>query len=399
MTKRRDFLKQTGLGAATLVLRSEICAGSEGAPSARGSVAPLPSFLAGYESLYREDPRAATLAWFRKNRFGMMVCYSLCSLDGVHCFEQWQNKIPVRDYEKKAERFKASGFSAGTIADLAQQCGMKYVTMIAKFCEGFCLWNTRQTPFNTVQTAAGRDLIGEMAEACRKRGLGFFPFYEHGIEWHHPNGPRFADWKVRLAEVPYPTPEPTYAYGDQYDFNKYVDFVYEQITEQFTQYGPLAGIKLDGWQVPYSGDSRRFRLPQLYAQIRRLQPHALIAYKWGITGTEDIVAPEIHWIIQSLQQLGDTVDRTKSLPRLDQAKRAGKPLQVTDTLLPGWLFQKGVKPQGPEYALSHLKLARKTAANYLLSIALLPDGSINPQEAQTLRAIAEAIRRDNLLDY
>ena len=390
-----------GAGAAGLALPPGLSGNAKTAEAAPASAArpDIPSHLTAYEALYRKEPHAAALRWFREARYGMMVCYSLCSLDGIHYFEQWQYRIPVREYEKKAQRFAAKGFDAGAIADLAQSAGMKYVTMIAKFCEGFCLWDTKQTAFNTVRTASRRDLIADMAEACRKRGLGLFFFYEHGFEWHHPHGPRRKDWKSSLVEVPYATPEPTYAQGDQYDLNKYVDFVFAQITELLTQYGPVAGVWLDGWAVPSSGDSSRFRLPELYAQIRRLQPHALISYKWGITGSEDFLALEASWIDKGLKQAGDVVDRGATGGRLAKAKQEGTAVEICDSLLPGWLFRKGVKPQGVNYALKHLELARSIKANYLLNIALLPDGSLNPEEAKTLQTINEVIRANGLLSY
>ena len=399
---RRDFLKLAGLGVAGVALFPRVGATTESGMSPGDSVpvkpASVPSYLKGYETLYAKDPHAAALQWFREARFGMMVSYSLCSLDGLNCFEQWQQKIPVREYEKKAERFTASGFDANAIAALAQSAGMKYVTMIVKFCEGFSFWNTRQTTFNSLNAAAKRDLVREMAEACRRRGLGFFLFYEHGFEWHHPHGPRFKDWKVRLAEVPYPTPDPAYAYGEQYDFNKYVDFISAQLTELLTDYGPVAGVWLDGWAVPKSGKTEKFRLPELYAQIRQLQPQALIAYKWGITGTEDFVAPEVSWISSEEKQIGDVVNRKESNTRLEQAQRAGKPVEVCDTLRPKWFFDKVLEPRSADYALKHLAFARSIGANYLLNIALMPDGSINSKEAAALRDVGEEVRRNKLLN-
>ena len=65
------------------------------------------------------------------------------------------------------------------------------------------------------------------------------------------------------------------------------------IKELLTAYRPIAGIWLDGIAVPRSGDASRFRLAELYVQIRRLQSHALVSYKFGLTGTEDFLAPEL----------------------------------------------------------------------------------------------------------
>ena len=212
-------------------------------------------------------PRAASLEWFRNARLGLFIHYGLYSLDGVHPFHQHRLKIPVAEYEKRMYRFTAGRFDAGRLADLAVEAQMKYVNLVTKHCDGFCLWNTRQTGFNSVRSAAKRDLVAEMAEACRKRGLGLFLFYEHGFDWRHPHGPRLRDYPIRLTEVPYDPPEPTYARAENYDLQRYVDYVSAQITELLTNYGPIGGIWLDDAAVPRLGDASRFRLPALYDHI------------------------------------------------------------------------------------------------------------------------------------
>lgn len=365
--------------------------------SSAASLQPVPAYLKDYEELYARDPRKAALQWFADAKFGMLIHYGLASLDGIHPFEQWYCKIPVNEFEKKAGRFTADGFDADATAGLAQKTGMRYITMVTKHCHGFCLWDTKETGFSSLKAASRRDLVKEMAEACRKRGLGFFVFYEHGFEWHHPHAPRVKDWKCRLTEVPYPEPDPAYAHGDQYDMNKYVDFVSAQITELLTQYGPVAGVWLDGYAVPMSGDRSKFRLPELYDQIHRLQPQALISYKLGVTGTEDFLAPEISWFVNEVEQEGDVVDTSGVSSRISKARKAGQPVEVCDTMAPRWFYMKNEKLRSGEYVLRNLKMARSLGINYLLNIGLMPDGSINPQEAEILNAVGATIRASNLL--
>jgi hypothetical protein len=70
-----------------------------------------------------------------------------------------------------------------------------------------------------------------------------------------------------------------------------------------SNYGPLAGVWLDGIPVPLrGGDKSRFRVPELYARIRALQPQALICYKSGLyPELEDFMAPEEQQIALALQ--------------------------------------------------------------------------------------------------
>jgi len=46
------------------------------------------------------------------------------------------------------------------------------------------------------------------------------------------------------SKAQYDKQESFYAYGKDYDFQKYLDYVTGQITELLTNYGPVAGICL-----------------------------------------------------------------------------------------------------------------------------------------------------------
>ncbi len=371
---RRQFLKQCAAGVLTAVpLGTSASADS----IARRQDATIPVHLKGHEELYRKNPREASLQWFQDAKFGMMVCYYLASLEGRHWFEQWQYKIPVKEYEKKIERFTAEKFDADFICDLAVEAGMKYVCFVTRHCEGFCLWQTAETKFNSMNTPAYRDLVGEMADACRKRNLGLFMFYEHGFDWRHPHGPRKREFPKGpgITEVAYPKPEPTYAYGKDYDMNKYVDYVYAQITELLTNYGPIAGVWLDGAAVPASGDHTKFKLQELYDHIHQMQPHALISYKWGITGTEDFFAPE-----------------TGQIKRISVEKAEAKPTELCEPLNRGWSYIKDAKHQNADWVMKRLDFAKQKNMNYLLNIGNMPDGSVHPSDIKTLKEVGRRLR-------
>ncbi len=319
--------------------------------------------------------RAANVEWFRAAKFGLFVHYGLYSLEGRHEWLMFREKIRPRDYTKLAERFTAKRFDAGGICDLAKDAGMKYVTFVAKHCDSFCLWDTKMTDFNSVKAPAGRDLVKEMARACNQRGLGFFVFYEHGFDWRHPDGPAPWDWKSKSVRPAYDPPDDWYTARDKYDFQRYLDYASGGIRELLTNYGPLSGIWLDGAGIPASGDKSKFKLPELYALIRKLQPQALISYKWGIEGSEDFLAPE-------KPQLERVVDRR------------GRPMEVC------WTTQKGSwgwKADAPNYTVDEvwdeLKRARRLDANFLLNIGPLGDGSVHPEQEKLLREMGKRIRQ------
>ena len=373
MITRRNFIEMGAALVAGAGLRWRVSLGADEVAKSIAVPPAVPPHLKGCEKQFRVNPRQAALDWFHDSRFGLMPCYYLASLDGRNCFEQFRFKIPVKDMEKKAARFTAAKFSAESICDLAVAAGMKYVSFVTKHCEGFCLWNTRQTTFNSVNSAAKRDLVGEMVTACNARGLGFFAFYEYGFDWHHPHGPRGKDFKTRITEVPYAQPEPSYAYGKDYDLNKYIDYAHAQIGELLTNYGPIAGIWLDGVGVPLGGDRSKFRCQELYDKIHKLQPQALVSFKTGTTGTEDFYAPER----QQLQNIkpGDP-----------------KPSELCEALNPSWSYVRGEKHRNADWVMQRLAFTRQKQMNYLLGIGPRPDGSVVPADVTTLKEVGRRIR-------
>ena len=339
------------------------------------------AFLADYVPEHGGNPRAATLAWFREARYGMFIHYGLYSLLGRGEWVQYHDRIPIAEYARLQAQFTAERFDADVIADLALEAGMRYVNLVAKHCDSFCLWDTKQTEFNSVNSPCGRDLVAEMAAACARKGLGFFAFYEHGFDWRHPHGPAPWDWSAKTVRPHYDPPDPYYASREEHDFSQYLDYVTGHITELCSGYGQLAGVWLDGAGIPASGDKSKFRLPELYALIRRLQPHALISYKFGIEPElEDFFAPE------------------EAQVRMLQTQWH-KPVEVCARMQKGqtgWAYHADADHLTPEEVTTKLQEARDLDANLLLNVGPLADGSIHPDDVTALREVGRwrAAERD-----
>jgi len=333
----------------------------------------VPSYLADYADLYADSPRGAALQWFRGAKYGLFLHYGLYSLLGRHEWVQFRDKIPVAEYAKLVDRFTARGFDADFIADFAADCGMKYVNITTRHHDSFCLFRTAETDFHSVNAPCGRDLVGELAEACAKRGLGLCLYYSHGRDWKHSHAPNNDEWGGN-ARPDYDPPEPSYAYGEDHDLQVYLDFMTAQITELLTNYGPIAAVWLDGIAVPLSGDHSVFRCRELYDHIHGLQPQVLLSYKQGLLHTEDFYAPE--------HKAVDSGERT---------------CEICTTMCPGswgYMAEKKGQHKSPDEVWETLREARGQEANLLLNTGPLPDGSIDPEDEVVLREVGEMIRRE-----
>jgi len=343
----------------------------------------VPSYLDDYEEAYRENPRQANLQWFQEARYGMFIHYGLYSQLEKGEWVQLQDTIPVAEYALLKETFTAEHFDAEMITDLAIRAGMKYITITSKHHDGFCLFETRATDFNVMNSPCKRDLIRELYDACENKGLGLFLYYSYGADWKHPYFyPREAGWTA--ARPAYIEPQPEYKYEKEADFQIYVDFVHAQVTELLTQYPNIAGIWFDPIMGYYSRPDL-FSVDSTYALIRSLSPHALISFKQGANGEEDFMAPERGGSARVGQQF--------EVARKAYELNKDKPREICNTLQPhawGYNRQHDGKHKTADEILKMLQDAAAINANLLLNVGPKGDGSF-PEE--DIRALEESGRK------
>ncbi len=376
MIGRRELLGTLALGAAGLSLAA---CGSGAKPSTA-----VPSFLRGHEKLYRKDPRAAFLEWFRAAKFGLFVHDGVYSRLGRGEWVQWEEKIPVAEYGKLKESFHADKFDADAIAELAAAAGMKYINLTARHHDSFCLFRTNGTSFNSVNSPSTRDLLGEMAAACEKRGLGLFVYYSYAQDWRHPYFfPREAGGSIcPYARPGYAEPQPEYLYQKEEDFFQYIKFAHSQLEEILYRYQPLAGL----WLAPEAGYYCRpdlFPIGLTYEVIRTARPDVLLSFGQGASGDEDFVAREHPLPVEP---------RGGELGRAALRKNQSKPIEIRDSLQPGaWGYDERSegKHKTADDVMRMLEDANKENANLLLNTGLLPDGSVHPSDVATLLGVGK----------
>jgi alpha-L-fucosidase len=378
---RRTFIKIVGSAAA-----------ASGAFRDARAAAGVPSYLKNHADLYARDPHAAALAWFKEARWGLFMHYGLYALLGRGEWVMFREAIPLADYEKLKEQFRAEKFDADFITDLACEAQMRYVNITSRHHDSFCLFESKYSDYTSVESPAKRDFVGELAEQCRKKGLGLFLYYSYGLDWRHPYfyprqfGP--------MARPDYKTPEPRYKWEKDEDFRHYIEFVHGQIKELLTNYGPLAGIWFDPIMAFYARPDL-FPIRETYAMIRKLQPQTLVCFKQGATGTEDFAAPE-----RTGQSLADRVrkqfgDEKAKIAADAWESNKGKHNEICDTLQPHWWgYRKDDDGNhlDADEVLRRLSYAFCQNCNLLMNTGPLPDGSIHPVDVKTLKEVGRRIR-------
>lgn len=94
-------------------------------------------------------------------------------------------------YQDLAPQFRAELFDPDHWADVFARSGAKYVALTSKHHEGFALWPSKEAsatwgrPWNAVETGPKRDVLGDLTEAVRKKGLKMGYYYSL-YEWYNP---------------------------------------------------------------------------------------------------------------------------------------------------------------------------------------------------------------------
>ena len=303
--------------------------------------------------------------WFQNARFGMFIHWGLYSVleDG-----EWVmniRKMPIAEYEKLPARFNPTRFNAGEWVSLAKAAGMRYITITSKHHDGFAMFATKQNKWNIVDAAPfKRDPLKELAAECQKQGIKLF-FYHSQLDWHHP------DYFPR-GRTGQTTGRP-----ESGDFNRYLDFMDAQLSELLTNYGPIAGIWFDGM---WDKRDANWRIDQTYRLIHKLQPAALV-------GSNHHLKPFPGEDFQMFE---------KDLPGKNTAGHSADsiigdlPLETCDTINKAWGYNaKDKSLKSTKDLIQYVVRAAGYGANFLLNVGPKPDGTIQDEFVDRLRAVGK----------
>lgn len=207
-----------------------------------------------------------------ESKFGLFVHWGLYAVTGYQEQSRARQGIPRATYRKLIDQFNPIHFDPDAWVDLAWQAGMRYICFTTKHHDGFCMWDTKYTDFNIMNTPYGRDVLRMLADACERRGM-LLSLYYSIPDWNHPH-----------AYNPASSHQCDPVEGDEPDTVLYRTYVKNQITELLTGYGRIYTLF---WDIPPHIDD-----PSINELVRRLQPGILINDRGYDAG--DFSTPERH---------------------------------------------------------------------------------------------------------
>lgn len=236
------------------------------------------------------------MKWFKEARFGMFIHWGLYSIPARGEWIRSVEEMPKEEYQQYFEEFDPVDYDPKKWARAAKEAGMEYVVLTAKHHDGFCLFDSQYTDYKVTNTKCGRDLVAEYVEAVREEGLKVGLYFTL-LDWYHEDYPHFGDRHHPMRN------NPAYKNDDRH-FERYVEYMHNQIREICTNYG-----KLDLLWFDFSYDDMRaekWKADELLAMVRSLQPDVIIDNRLDVNNHVTPKGPE--------ESYGDFVTPEQMIP-------------------------------------------------------------------------------------
>ena len=283
--------------------------------------------------------------------------------------------------------FNPSKLDAGQWARTCKEAGMKGIIFTAKHHGGFCAWPSAYTDYsvkNTPWKDGKGDVVGELAEACRKEGLRFAVY--------------LSPWDRNYAE-----------YGRE----AYVEYFRNQLTELLSNYGDIFEVWFDGanggngW---YGGADEHRKIgadyygwDTTYKLVRSLQEHVCV---WGAAE----YGADMTWCGNERGSIGypHWTPKRQGEPMNFESRRHGSEdgdlwciSEAAVSIRPGWFYHQ--REDSQVKSLSKLMEIYYTSVGrngtLLLNFPITPDGLIHPIDSargSAFRKMVETVFKDNL---
>ena len=298
-------------------------------------------------------PAEAIQKW-RDARFGMFIHWGPVSLKGTEIGWSRGSQVPIEEYDNLYKQFNPSEFNADEWVAVAKAAGMKYMVLTTKHHDGFCLWDTKQTDYNIMNTPLGRDVVKELAAACKKGGIAFGTYYST-CDWHHPDFPLTSPGGKKKRE--------------NHNLDRYTEYLKAQ-TKELLSYGPLFTLWYD---VPQEFDATRGT--GVINMARGIQPDIVINNRTGHPGDYD--TPE--------QRIGGfQIDR---------------PWETCMTICQQWAWKPNDKMKSLKECIQTLVRTNGGDGNLLFNVGPMPNGEIEARQIDRLKEMGAWLEKNGEAIY
>lgn len=270
------------------------------------------------------------------------------------------NQIPVDVYDRYHQSFDPPHYDPESWIRILKNAGFKYVVYVPKHHDGFCLWDTKTTDHNIMNSPFGRDIVKDLVAACKKERMEFCLYYSIG-DSYNPDCKtcrKFGEsFGAKGSELPN---------GQEPDFDRYVGYMKTHLKEL----SDISGDCLMWWfDANWNSNWTPERARDLYRYMRKLQPKALFSNRIGSPFAGDHY--EVTWFATE-KSFGDYAVMEFHIPPF----RRDAPWEYTQTSSDTYSYSKTpIKSAAAQIFLLANTVCRD--GNFLLASSILTDGSFD----------------------
>jgi len=370
----RSFLKKAGIAGAGILTAPAI-------NPALGNSSFFPQF--NFES----TPSSVQRSWMDL-QFGMFVHFGI----NTYFDTEWS------DGSLDPYRVNPTNLNTMQWCRTALEAGMKYVVLVCKHHDGFCLWPSKFTDYSISRSQFSRDIVGSLVNSCEKTGLkvGFY----YSLWDQHQSFINNDDWYM-------------------------LEFIKNQLEELLTNYGSVVELWFDGfWRRQQSGwtkqaDSSKEEEDESDIALKRNED---FIDSWRMEGAYRWQMDHIYNYVKSLQPgcmvMNNSTGSYKGVPLFPVDARnsegyanpendrkvwswLGKdiylPLQIESTMSTqgnqrfpsgNWFWHEWDKSvRSKEEILENLKMAKNSEANLLLNVGPTNKGVLREEDEIVLQSL------------
>lgn len=301
---------------------------------------------------------------FMDLRFGMFIHWGPVALRGTEIGWSRGNQVPFEDYDQLHKEFNPVLFNAEEWVKTAKNAGMKYLTITAKHHDGFCLWPTKFSDLNIMETPFKRDVVGELAAACKKHGLKFCVYFTV-LDWHDPHYP-YA--RAGTKEINATT-----------DMAKFVATMKDELTEILTNYDPYM-LWFDGnWDKEWTDAHAH----EVYALLKQLKPDVIINNR--LKGISDFDRTREDHTRLSSDAIGDYATPEQKIGALNM----DYPWESCMTIANQWAWKPNDALKSTKECIQTLAKTAAGNGNLLFNVGPMLDGRIEARQINRLKEMGD----------
>lgn len=313
-------------------------------------------------------------AEFADMKFGIFLHWGIYSMFAQGEWYLQNSGADRYEYAKAADGFYPHRFDANKWVEAFKDAGARYICFTSRHHDGFSMWKSDASAYNVVDASPfGRDVIGELADACHKQDMRMHLYYSH-VDWGRDDYPMGRTGKHVGKD------------STKSDYDHYMKFMNEQLTELLTRYGKIGAIWFDGmWD--HDSDSIPFdwKLRPQYDLIHRLQPACLVGnnHHGSVLPGEDI----------QIFERDLPGENTTGWVQDGMQVSAQNPLETCQTMNGMWGYKVVDQNYKSVDAIVHLLINTSgKGANLLLNIGPQPNGELPAIALDRLKGVGKWLR-------